>query len=254
MDEPAIEVEPRRTPKPEGLALLKPRRKRRSWLRRLVGAGGVVVLVLALLPIVLTLLYRLPAVPAPSTQMIRDAVTLQGYDRRWVPLEDMGTRVVHSVMMSEDGQFCAHDGIDWPALTAVIEDAMSGERTRGASTITMQTVKNLYLWHGRSFIRKGIEVPLALYVDAVLPKRRIMEIYMNIAEWGPNIYGVEAAAQHHFGLAARDLSPRQAALLAVTLPNPRVRNPASPSQGLNRLAAAIERRADQAGGYVGCLR
>ncbi|WP_244437402.1 monofunctional biosynthetic peptidoglycan transglycosylase [Aliihoeflea sp. 2WW] len=209
---------------------------------------------MAVLPLVLTLLYRLPAVPAPSTLMIRDAVTLQGYDRRWVPIDQMGTAIVHSVMMSEDGQFCAHRGVDWPALNAVIEDAMSGERTRGASTITMQTAKNLYLWHGRSMIRKGIEVPLSLYLDAVLPKRRIMEIYLNIAEWGPNIYGVEAAAQHHFGRSARELSSRQAALLAVALPNPLNRDPANPGQGLSRLAGTIEARANQAGAYVGCLR
>jgi monofunctional glycosyltransferase len=253
VDEPAIEVEPRRTERPEALALLKPRRKRRSglrWVGRVLGA----LVILALLPLALTLLYRLPAVPAPSTLMMRDAVTLQGYDRRWVPIDQMGTAIIHSVMMSEDGQFCAHNGVDWPALNAVIEDAMSGERTRGASTITMQTAKNLFLWHGRSMIRKGIEVPLSLYLDAVLPKRRIMEIYLNIAEWGPNIYGVEAAAQHHFGRSARDLSARQAALLAVTLPNPRHRNPANPGQGLSRLAGTIEARANQAGAYVSCLR
>ena len=253
MDEPAIEVEPRRTERPEALALLKPRRKRRSglrWVGRVLGA----LVILALLPLALTLLYRLPAVPAPSTLMMRDAVTLQGYDRRWVPIDQMGTAIIHSVMMSEDGQFCAHNGVDWPALNAVIEDAMSGERTRGASTITMQTAKNLFLWHGRSMIRKGIEVPLSLYLDAVLPKRRIMEIYLNIAEWGPNIYGVEAAAQHHFGRSARELSSRQAALLAVTLPNPLNRDPANPGQGLSRLAGTIEARANQAGAYVGCLR
>lgn len=253
MDEPAIVVEPRRTERPEALALLRPRRKRRSgW--RWVGRVALALGVLAVLPLVLTLLYRLPAVPAPSTLMIRDAVTLQGYDRRWVPIDQMGTAIVHSVMMSEDGQFCAHRGVDWPALNAVIEDAMSGERTRGASTITMQTAKNLYLWHGRSMIRKGIEVPLSLYLDAVLPKRRIMEIYLNIAEWGPNIYGVEAAAQHHFGRSARELSSRQAALLAVTLPNPLNRDPANPGQGLSRLAGTIEARANQAGAYVGCLQ
>lgn len=253
MDEPAIEVEPRKTERPEALTLLKPRRKRRSALRW-VGRAVIALVVLALLPLVLTLLYRLPAVPAPSTLMIKDVVTLQGYDRRWVPIDEMGTAIVHSVMMSEDGQFCAHDGVDWPALNAVIGDAMSGERTRGASTITMQTAKNLFLWHGRSVIRKGIEVPLSLYLDAVLPKRRIMEIYLNIAEWGPNIYGVEAAAQHHFGRSARDLSARQAALLAVSLPNPLNRNPANPGQGLSRLAGTIEARANQAGAYVSCLR
>lgn len=235
------------------MALLKPRRRQRAglrWLRR----GVFALAILALIPLALTLLYRLPAVPAPSTLMIRDALTLQGYDRRWVPIDEMGTNIVNAVMMSEDGQFCSHRGVDWAALNTVIEGAIAGERTRGASTISMQTTKNLFLWHGRSVIRKGIEVPLSLYLDAVLPKKRIMEIYLNIAEWGPNIYGAEAAAQYHFGRSARDLTARQAALLAVSLPSPLTRNPGNPGPGLNRLANTIERRAAQAGAYVGCVR
>jgi monofunctional biosynthetic peptidoglycan transglycosylase len=118
----------------------------------------------------------------------------------------------------------------------------------------MQTVKNLFLWPGRSFLRKGIEVPLALYFDAVIAKPRIMEIYLNIAEWAPGIYGAEAAARHHFGRSAAALSPSEAALLAVTLPNPHARDPAQPSGSLAELAGLIERRAAQAGAYVGCLR
>ena len=123
-----------------------------------------------------------------------------------------------------------------------------------ASSITMQTVKNLFLWH-RPFatLRKVVEMPLAVYADLVMPKKRIMEIYLNIAEWGPNIYGIEAAAQHHFGRSAKNLSRRQEALLAVTLPNPAGRNPAKPGRGLQRLANLIEGRAMRAGGYVGCL-
>jgi monofunctional biosynthetic peptidoglycan transglycosylase len=119
----------------------------------------------------------------------------------------------------------------------------------------MQTVKNLFLWQQPfGTLRKLLEMPLAVYFDLALPKRRIMEIYLNIAEWGPGIYGIEAAAQHHFGRPAKDLTRRQAALLAVTLPNPITRNPAKPGPGLRRLAGVIERRAARAGGYVGCLR
>ena len=119
----------------------------------------------------------------------------------------------------------------------------------------MQTVKNLYLWsRPLGSVRKVVELPLAVYFDAVLSKRRIMEIYLNIAEWGPGIYGIEAAAQHHFGISAKQLSRRQAALLAVTLPNPIARNPAKPGPGLRRLAKLIERRAGRSGAYVGCLR
>ncbi len=221
----------------------------RLWMRRLV----VLAIVVALLPLALTVLYRWPAVHPVSTLMLRDIVLLRGYDRQWVDLDDIAPVLIHSVMMSEDGQFCRHLGVDWGELNAVLDDALAGEPARGASTIPMQTVKNLFLWHGRSYVRKAVEIPLAIYFDAVVPKRRIMEIYLNIAEWGPGIYGVEAATQHYFGKPARTLGRREAALMAVTLPNPADRNPAQPSAGMRRIAGTIERRASKAGGYVGCL-
>ena len=206
-----------------------------------------------MIPLVLTLLYLPPFVRPVSTLMLADLVTLQGYDRRWVPLEDISPVLVNSVIMSEDGQFCRHLGIDFGELSGVVSDALAGEPTRGASTITMQTVKNLFLWNGRSIVRKVLELPLAAYFDLVVPKWRIMEIYLNIAEWGPGIYGIEAAAQHHFGVSAKQLTPRQAALLAVALPNPITRDPAKPSAGLRRLANLIQRRAARSGDYVQCV-
>ncbi|MEQ1940827.1 transglycosylase domain-containing protein [Mesorhizobium sp. VNQ89] len=221
------------------------------WLRRALW----VVAILILAPVVLTILYIPSFVHPVSTLMIKDLVTLQGYDRRWVPLDEIAPVLMNSVVMSEDGQFCSHYGIDLAELKLVIDDAISGEKPRGASTITMQTVKNLYLWHRPlETVRKVVELPLAIYVDLVMPKRRIMEIYLNIAEWGPNIYGIEAAAQHYFGKSAKNLTPRQAALLTVALPNPITRNPAKPGPGLRRLANLIERRASRAGGYVDCLQ
>lgn len=222
---------------------------RRRWLR----VSLRILLVLCLTPVILTLIYAPSFVHPVSTLMLRDLVLLRGYDRQWVRLEAVAPVMVHSVIMSEDGQFCAHHGIDFAALNQVIDDAMDGEATRGASTISMQTVKNLYLWPWRSVVRKLAELPVALMFDAILTKRRVMEIYLNIAEWGPGIYGIEAAARHHFGRSAKNLNPRQAALLAVTLPNPFLRNPAKPSSGLKRLASVVERRARQAGGYVGCV-
>lgn len=218
---------------------------------RYVFIAGVL---LALLLIALLSLYRIPGVHPVSTLMIRDLVTFQGYDRQWVSIDDMAPSLVNSVMMSEDGQFCTHAGVDWREMQSVVSDAMDGAETRGASTIPMQTVKNLFLWNGRSFIRKGMEMPLALLADMILSKRRIMEIYLNIAEWGPGIYGAEAAAQHHFGVSASRLSPRQAAYLAVSLPNPIARNPAKPGRGLQRLARIVEGRAKQAGAYVSCVK
>jgi monofunctional glycosyltransferase len=224
-----------------------------SRIGRMLGKLVKIGVILALLPVALTFLY-IPAVVHPvSTLMLKDLVTFKGYERQWVSIDNIAPALVHSVMMSEDGQFCAHQGVDWPAINQVIDDAMDGEGSRGASTIPMQTVKNVYLWSSRSYVRKVLEIPYALMVNLFWSKKRLMEIYLNIAEWGPGIYGIEAAAQHHFGVSAKNLSRRQAALLAVTLPNPILRNPAKPSKGLNRLARVIERRAIQAGGYVECV-
>lgn len=246
--EPTIEAEPR-----PGTPRRSERRTRRVSLRRWLRIPAILAAVLIALPLALTLVYAVPGVRPVSLLMLADLARLEGYDRRWVPLEGMSRTLPHSVLMSEDGQFCFHRGVDWAELNAVIGEALSGEGIRGASTIPMQTVKNLFLWHGRSYVRKVLEVPLAIYFDAVLSKRRIMEIYLNIAEWGPGLYGVEAAAQYYFGRPARDLSARQSALLAVTLPSPATRNPSKPSEALARLASVVERRAAQAGDYVGCL-
>ncbi len=224
--------------------------RKRGWRRRV--AIGLVVLVC--LPFLLTVLYLLPFIHPVSTLMLKDLATFSGYDRRWVSLDEVAPPLLHSMVMSEDGQFCSHHGVDLGELKAVLDDAMEGELSRGASTITMQTVKNLYLWHRPlGSVRKVIELPLAVYVDLVMPKRRIMEIYVNIVELGPGIYGVEAAAQHHFGKSAKNLSRREAALLTAALPNPFLRNPSKPSAGMRRIAAIIERRARGAGDYVRCL-
>jgi len=230
------------------------RRSRRGfgfWIRRVVTA----LFALAMVPVALTLLYLLPFVHPVSTLMLKDLATFTGYDRQWVELEDVAPVLVNSVVMSEDGQFCSHYGVDLAELKVVLDDALAGDITRGASTIPMQTVKNLYLWHRPlGTVRKVVELPLAVYFDAVMPKKRTMEIYLNIAEWGPNIYGIEAAARHHFGRPAAELTSRQAALLAVTLPNPATRDPANPSAGMRRMASVIQRRAQQAGSHVRCLQ
>ena len=247
MDQPSVEIE---TDVKGARRKARGRRGPMAWVRRTL----LVALLVGITPALLSLAY-IPSVIHPvSTLMIKDLATFQGYTRNWTPLEDFGPRLVNSVMMSEDGQFCSHKGIDLGEFRAVLDDFLSGEPTRGGSTITMQTVKNLYLWHGRSYIRKAIELPYAIYLDLVMPKRRIMEIYLNIAEWGPGIYGAEAGAQYHFGKSTSELTRRQAALLAVALPNPHTRTPGKPSNALNRLAATIERRAGHAGGYNHCLQ
>ena len=218
----------------------------RIWLKRLSIAAAVVVI----LPFVLTPLY-LFARPI-STLMIGDLVTLQGYSRQWVDIEDIAPSMQQAVVMSEDGQFCFHDGVDWEQLRSVL--SRNGGPNRGASTITMQTVKNVFLWPSRSYIRKGLEIPLALYADLVWSKRRTLEIYLNIAELGPNVYGVEAAAQYYYKKPASKLSRREAALIAAALPNPAIRNPLKPSRAQKTLARIIERRVNQSGAYVACLK
>ncbi|QKV19846.1 monofunctional biosynthetic peptidoglycan transglycosylase [Oricola thermophila] len=219
------------------------------WLRRL----AIMAAVLVVLPFLLAAVYRLEFLHPVSTLMLRDLAALEGYERDWVELEDVAPVLVRSVVMSEDGRFCRHHGVDWGAINVVIDEALDGEGLRGASTITMQTAKNLFLWPSRSFIRKGLEIPLALWIDLVLPKKRIMEIYLNIAEWGDGIYGIEAASWIRFGRPASELTARQAALLTVSLPNPHARDPANPGAGLQRLAGIIERRAAKFGGHADCL-
>lgn len=223
-------------------------RRRGSLIRRLI----LLVLAILLLPYVLIVIYASSAVRPVSTLMLADLVT-GGYERRWVPFEEISKNLVTAVMMSEDGQFCFHDGVDWEQMKVVVDDALAGEATRGASTIAMQTAKNLFLWNSRSVVRKGLELPLALASDLFWSKRRLMEIYLNVAEWGPGIYGIEAAANHHFKISAAKLSRRQAALLAASLPNPIARIAGKPSPGLNRLAGRIERRMKAAGDYIKCL-
>ncbi|WAJ26728.1 monofunctional biosynthetic peptidoglycan transglycosylase [Antarcticirhabdus aurantiaca] len=212
------------------------------------------LVLLALLPLVLVPVYAIPFVHPVSTLMLADWMTFSKVERDWVPLESVSPVLIESVVMSEDGQFCRHHGIDWGEMRAVVEEAMAGEETRGASTITMQTAKNLFLWNGRSFVRKAMEAPLALYVDLILPKHRIMEIYLNIAEWAPGVYGIEAASWHYFGKPAEMLTRREAALLARTLPAPATRNPGKPSASLSRLADRLQRLVRSAGDHTFCLR
>jgi monofunctional biosynthetic peptidoglycan transglycosylase len=157
-----------------------------------------------------------------------------------------------SVVAAEDARFCSHHGIDWDALRDVIDDAEEGEVTRGGSTITQQVAKNLFLWQGRSVVRKALEFPLALWIDLVLPKQRILEIYLNIAELGPSgQFGAQAGSLYAFGHPASTLSPREAALLAAILPNPVRRSARNPGPGARRLAGTYMARA-QASGLQRC--
>lgn len=147
----------------------------------------------------------------------------------WVPLSKMSHNAPQAVMASEDNLFLQHNGFDFEQIYKARIEAMKGKRERGASTITQQTAKNVFLWHGHSWIRKGLEAYFTVLIEFIWGKERIMEVYLNSIETGNGIYGVEAVAQLHFGKSAKDLTKREAALIAATLPNPRERNSAQPT-------------------------
>jgi monofunctional biosynthetic peptidoglycan transglycosylase len=159
---------------------------------------------------------------------------------------------VRAVIVSEDGRFCSHHGIDLDAIEDAIERSKGGI-PRGASTISMQVTKNLFLWSSRSYLRKIVELPLTLLMELWWPKARILEIYLNIAEWGPGIFGAEAAAQHHFRRPASGLTEREAALLAAALPNPIRRDAGDPGPRTVRKAVVIQSRVRAAGDVAGCV-
>ena len=189
-------------------------------------------------------------VPVPSTLMIGRWLTLQPVTREWVPLDRIAPALVKAVVAAEDQRFCSHYGIDWIELQLVLDDEEGPER--GASTITMQAVKNAFLWPGRSILRKGLEIPLALFTDLAWGKRRVMEVYLNVAEWGDGLFGAEAAARRYFNKPARELTPLEAARLAASLPNPLLRNPARPSSGQDAYSRRIMRRANDTERLAAC--
>ena len=213
---------------------------------RLVRTLLLIALAGLLLPYLVTPFYRIGH--PVSTLMLWRQLTGAPMSRSWIDFGTISPALPRSVVAAEDAKFCSHHGIDWDALREVVDDAEDGEVTRGGSTITQQVAKNLFLWPGRSFVRKALELPLALWIDAVLPKQRILEIYLNIAELGPSgQFGAEAGAQFAFGHSAASLSPREAAALAAILPNPRRRSARAPGPGVRRLAGTYLARAQATG-------
>jgi monofunctional glycosyltransferase len=224
----------------------------RGGLSRLARAVLVVALVLLLLPYLMVPLYRV--VTPVSTLMLVRWVAGRKVVRTYMPIGRLAPALPLSVLVAEDDRFCSHNGIDWREIHIAIQEADDLSEARGGSTITQQTAKNLFLWPGRSYVRKALEFPLALWIDLVLPKRRIMEIYLNIAQWGPHgEFGAEAGARAAFGKSAADLDSRQAALLASILPNPVRRSARLPGPGVRRLAGTYEARARNASALAGCI-
>ncbi len=211
------------------------------------------LLAILLLPYLLAPLYRF--VDPGSTLMLWRKLRGAPVEQTWVPLGDISPILVRSVIASEDARFCTHGGIDWREVQAAIEDAEDLSEMRGGSTITQQTAKNLFLWPGRSLVRKALEAPLAMWMELVLPKRRILEIYLNVAEWGPRgQFGVEAGARRAFNKSAKGLNAGEAALMAAVLPNPIRRNAQKPGPAVRRIAARVQARAAGSGPVDACVR
>ncbi|PZQ19245.1 MAG: monofunctional biosynthetic peptidoglycan transglycosylase [Ancylobacter novellus] len=226
--------------------LLKPRAP--AWRKALVA-----LLVIAALPFALTLVYAV--VPPVSTLMITRWATLRPVERIWTPLDKISPNLPRAALVSEDARFCQHAGVDWDAIRTVMREGGADGPGRGASTITMQVAKNLFLWQGGAYLRKPLEIALALWIDLVWSKRRIMEVYLNIAEWGPDgTFGAEAGARRAFKKSAAALDARQAALMAAALPNPILRDPRKPSARARAHAAIVASRARAAGGLASCLK
>jgi monofunctional biosynthetic peptidoglycan transglycosylase len=206
----------------------------------------VILLAALVLPYLVTPLYR---VGHPvSTLMLWRWMAREPLARQWIDFNAISPSLPSSVVAAEDAHFCKHHGVDLGALREAIEDAQEGGEIHGASTITQQVAKNLFLWPIPGPIRKLLEFPLALWIDFVLPKQRILEIYLNIAELGPSgQFGAEAGSAYAFGHPASSLSPRESALLAAILPNPHLRSARNPGPGVRRLAGAYMARAQSAG-------
>ena len=205
------------------------------------------------LPYLLAPLYRIGH--PVSTLMAWRHLSGAPSSRQWMDLAAMSPILPRSVIAAEDARFCTHHGIDWGALREVIDDAEDGEVTRGGSTITQQVAKNLFLWQGRSVIRKAIEFPLAIWINLVLPKRRVLEIYLNIAQWGPTgQFGAQAGARRAFDKPVRSLDEEEAALMAAMLPSPVRRSARQPGPGMKRIAARIQAKAAAFPDIDACVR
>ena len=208
-------------------------------------ARPVLTVLLTLLALLLGSVVVPRLVPPPLTfLMVSRSLEGEGLSYRWRSLDDVSPRLVEAVIASEDSTFCAHRGFDMKAIEKALKANARAEkrggRVRGGSTISQQTAKNVYLWPGRDWIRKGLEAGYTVLIETLWGKRRIMEVYLNVAEWAPGVYGAEAASRHWFDKSAADLSPREAARLAAILPSPRRYNASSPGPYVRRRASRIQ--------------
>lgn len=221
-----------------------------------IGRFLFVALLIALLaPAALILLYRVVPVPGTPLMVLR-AIEGAGWEYSWRPIDRIAPVLARAALAAEDQSFCTHHGFDTKALREAWEDYLEddGGTLRGGSTISQQTTKNLLLWPGRDWVRKGLEAWLTIYIEALWPKQRIMEVYLNVVEWGRGVYGAEAAAKHHFGKTAATLSPSEAARLAAVLPSPLRWSASKPGPYVLRRSETLQGRAARLGELAACLK
>ena len=203
---------------------------------------GLIILLFFLLSIFFTIIFRWVNPPVTPLMVIRKVQYGYPIEKKWKSIEEISPYMYRAAIASEDNYFLGHNGFDVIAIDQAVKERKSGVRKRGASTISQQTAKNVFLWPKSSWLRKGFEVYYTFLIETFWGKERIMEVYLNVIEMGPGIYGAEAAAQHYFHCSAKQLSARQAALITACYPAPLHRNPARPSGYLNRQAGVIQGR------------
>ncbi len=227
----------------------KRKTRRKPWRRlgpigRALRAGeyaGLALIAAAAVSILWARVYRFAGPPGTLT-MVERRLGGEGINHPWTKLESISPHLVRAVIAGEDSRFCAHHGIDFAAIEKAVAEAKSGRRLRGASTISQQTAKNAFFWNGGGWVRKAGEAWMTLVIEALWPKRRVMEVYLNIAEWGDGHFGAEAAARARFGKSAAALTKREAALLAAVLPNPHKWRADRPGPYVRRRAASLSKR------------
>ena len=230
------ENEPEITPEAQAVAT-EPAHRRPLYIR----IGRITIytaLTMGVASLLWVLAYRFVMPPA-TFLTLRDQTEGLDVQRQQVRLADISPHLSHAIIASEDQAFCIHNGFDWVAIAKAQEYNARSSRTRGASTVSMQTAKNAFLWPSRTWIRKGVEVYYTLLIESFWPKHRILEVYLNIVEWGPGIFGAEAAARYHFGKSAAQLTAYESALLAAALPSPLRSRPGRPTTYLTGRAQEI---------------
>lgn len=197
------------------------------------------LLALLLLTVLWVVVYRFAPVPGTPLMLIRSISDGTAINHDWVPLEDISPYMMLAVVAAEDTHFMEHDGFDWEEIEKAYTDSQKGKRLRGASTISQQTAKNVFLWPGRSWLRKGLEAYFTTLIEFFWGKERILEVYLNSIETGEGLYGIAAVAREHFGKTPDKLTREECALIAATLPNPRRFSSKKPSDYVRKRQAAI---------------